>query len=79
MPFVLAGLYALHRFCLRLEEPGYLYNWRKKPKGGGASMFMPLQEFLEPQMNPNAATLHGFRYRQSDNYSGAPTASALYA
>lgn len=47
-PAVLAGLYALHRFCLRLEEHGYLYYWHKKPKGGGASMFMQLQEFLEP-------------------------------
>jgi hypothetical protein len=49
-PAVLAALYALHRFCLRLEEQGYLYYWHKRPKGGGAAMFMPLQEFLEPQM-----------------------------
>jgi hypothetical protein len=43
------ALYALHRFCLRLEERGYLYYWHKNPKGGWASMFIPLQEFLEPR------------------------------
>jgi hypothetical protein len=44
------SLYALHRLALLLEENGHLYYLHKKPKGGGASCFVALQQALEPQV-----------------------------
>ncbi len=41
-------LWALHRFCLRLEERGYLYYLHKKPSPGGPSVFFGMQEFIQP-------------------------------
>ncbi|MEX0679486.1 MAG: hypothetical protein WD063_20600 [Pirellulales bacterium] len=46
----LPALYGLHRLCLRLEERGYLYYWHKKPKAGGTSAFLLLQEFYQPHI-----------------------------
>ncbi len=43
-------LYGLHRIALGLEERGHLYYLHKKPKGGGASCFVALQQALEPQV-----------------------------
>jgi hypothetical protein len=45
LPFVLWGL---HRFCLRLEERGYLYYLHKKPTPGGSSALLGMQEFIQP-------------------------------
>lgn len=44
------GLYALHRLCLWLEDAGYLYYVRKKPRGssGGLGSLVELQKALEP-------------------------------
>jgi len=42
-------LYALHRWCLKLEEQGYLYYLHKKPSSGG-SVLNPLQEIVQPQI-----------------------------
>jgi hypothetical protein len=47
-PFV---VYGVHRFLLRLEERGYVYYWNKQPKPGGGSSFLPLQEFIQPEMH----------------------------
>jgi hypothetical protein len=44
-----AALYGLHRLALRLEEAGHLYYLHKKPKGGGSSPFVVLQQFVEPK------------------------------
>jgi hypothetical protein len=43
-------LYGLHRYCLYLEDRGYLYYWYKKPHGGSGSIFDPLQEIIQPQI-----------------------------
>ena len=48
--FVALCLYGLHRFALWLEEKGHLYYLKKKPEGGGASLFSPLQRAIEPQI-----------------------------
>ena len=45
----LPALYGLHRLCLRLEDRGYLYYRHKEPKPGGASPFLLLDEFIQPQ------------------------------
>jgi hypothetical protein len=45
-----AILYGLHRYCLYLEDRGYLYYRRKKPPAGGGSVFNPLQEIIQPQI-----------------------------
>jgi hypothetical protein len=42
------ALYGLHRLALWLEARGHLYYIHKKPRGGGAACFVPLQEVLEP-------------------------------
>lgn len=46
----LPAIYALHRFCLHLEDRGYLYYLHKKPKPGGGSPFLQYQEFYQPQI-----------------------------
>ena len=43
-------LYGLHRYCLYLEDRGYLYYLHKKPQSSGSSMFNPLQEIIQPQI-----------------------------
>jgi hypothetical protein len=53
--YLLAGmiaLYALHRLCLHLEARGYVYYWHKKrpPSPGGGNVFLPFQEFVQPQI-----------------------------
>jgi len=45
-----AALYALHRFCLRLERAGLIYYLHTKPRGGAARSFVALQQALEPQV-----------------------------
>jgi hypothetical protein len=46
-------LYGLHRFCLLLDDYGYLI-YRKRPgekrRGGGGSMFLPLDQIMRPQI-----------------------------
>jgi hypothetical protein len=43
-------LYGLHRFCLRLEERGYLYYKYKQPKPGGTPAFLEFQKFIQPNV-----------------------------
>jgi hypothetical protein len=43
------ALYGLHRLALRLEAAGHLYYLHKRPKGGGSSPFVVLQQFIEPK------------------------------
>ena len=45
-----AGLYALHRLALYLEERGHLYYINKKPKSSAIGSFVALQRALEPQV-----------------------------
>ena len=45
---VLTALYGLHRFCLKLEERGWLYYKHKKPTSSLMSSFVALQQFIEP-------------------------------
>ena len=45
-----SGLYALHRLALWLEAHGHLYYLNKKPKGGGASCFVALQQVIQPEV-----------------------------
>ncbi len=50
---VLLGVvaWALHRFCLRLEERGWIY-YRKKPQGGGGlrGAMMELDALVRPNI-----------------------------
>jgi hypothetical protein len=45
-----AGLYALHRLALWLEERGHLYYVNKKPKSSAIGSFVALQRAIEPQV-----------------------------
>jgi hypothetical protein len=45
-----AGLYALHRLALKLEDSGHLYYINKKPKGSAIGSFVALQRAIEPQV-----------------------------
>jgi hypothetical protein len=44
-----AGLFAIHRLFLHLEDKGHLYYLKKKPEGGGGAAFLTLQRMIEPQ------------------------------
>jgi hypothetical protein len=43
------GLYGLHRLGLWLEDRGYIYYWRKKPKGSAVGSFVAFQRMIEPR------------------------------
>jgi hypothetical protein len=45
---IVAGLYGLHRLCLKLEERGHLFYRHRKPSSGAARMFVPFQEMIDP-------------------------------
>jgi hypothetical protein len=45
---VAAALYSLDRLGLWLEERGWLYYRRKKPSSSPHSMWVAMQQFLEP-------------------------------
>ena len=49
---IVLGLFAaffwLDRFCLWLEDRGWLYYRRKKPSGSAASAWVAMQQFVEP-------------------------------
>jgi hypothetical protein len=42
-----AAVYGLHRTCLWLEDRGLLY-YRRKPDSSPASMWVAMQQFVEP-------------------------------
>jgi hypothetical protein len=43
-----AALYGLHRLGLWLEDRGWLYYCRKKPESSPASMWVAMQQLIEP-------------------------------
>jgi hypothetical protein len=45
---VVLGLYGLDRFCLWLEDRGWLYYRKKKPSSSPMSAWVAMQQFLEP-------------------------------
>ena len=45
-----ALVYGAHRLGLYLENRGLIYYWHKRPSGGAARMWVPLQEAIEPQI-----------------------------
>ena len=47
---MVAALYGLHRFCLWLENRGWLYYKHKKPGSSQGSCLLALQQALEPQV-----------------------------
>jgi hypothetical protein len=47
----LAALHRLHRFCLWLEDHGWLYYKHKKPSSSAASCFVALQQVVEPRQH----------------------------
>ncbi len=47
---LVAAAFALHRLALRLEAAGYLYYRDRKPNPGGVPAFLPLEEFIQPQV-----------------------------
>jgi hypothetical protein len=53
-------LYGLHRFCLRLEDSGYIY-YRTKPSGGGgiAGAVFEFDKLIRPSTEHVVATLDG--------------------
>lgn len=48
--FGVFGLYGLHRLGLWMEDRGYIYYVRKKPKGSAVGSFVALQKIIEPQV-----------------------------
>jgi hypothetical protein len=44
------ALYGLHRFCLMLDDYGYLLYRNKHRSSGGGSIFLPLDQFIRPQI-----------------------------
>ena len=50
--FIVVGLFValfwLDRFCLWLEDRGWLYYRRKKPSSSAASAWVAMQQFIEP-------------------------------
>ena len=47
---VVAGLYALYRLAIYLEDCGFIYYRRKRPAGGGSPTYCPFQEMIQPQI-----------------------------
>ena len=51
-PLIVLGLFValfwLDRFCLWLEDRGWLYYRRKKPSSSAASAWVAMQQFIEP-------------------------------
>lgn len=47
---VVPVLYGLHRFCLYLDDYGYLLYRNKHRSSGGGSMFLPLDQIMRPQI-----------------------------
>jgi hypothetical protein len=45
---LIAGVFWLDRFCLWLEDRGWLYYRRKKPSSSAASAWVGMQQFIEP-------------------------------
>lgn len=45
-----AGIYGLHRFCLHLEQRGYMYYLHTKPQGSGGGVFLDLSELIQPSV-----------------------------
>lgn len=45
-----AGLYALHRLAIYLEDWGYIYYRRKRTTSGGSPVYCPFQEMIQPQI-----------------------------
>lgn len=45
-----AGLYALHRLAIYLEDWGYIYYRRKRPTSGGSPVYCLFQEMIQPQI-----------------------------
>ena len=43
-----SALFWLNRFCLWLEDRGWLYYRRKKPGSSAASAWVAMQQFIEP-------------------------------
>ena len=65
---VLAGVFwGLHRFCIALEERGYLY-YRKKPEGGGtgAGLLADLDRLTRPSIQHVVKTKDKARRKQDD-------------
>jgi hypothetical protein len=44
-----AGLYALHRIGLWMEDRGLIYYLRRKPSGSSLGSFVALQKVIEPR------------------------------
>jgi hypothetical protein len=77
-----AGLYALHRLALWLEERGHLYYLNKKPKGSGIGSFVALQRAIEPQVQhvihiTDESRLHGEQGGSGQGSPDAPDASQI--
>ena len=47
---VMGGLFLLHRFCIRLEEAGYLYYRNPSSGSGGGGVFHELDRLMSPSV-----------------------------
>jgi hypothetical protein len=47
---LLVALFYFDRFCLWLEDRGWLYYRKKKPTSSSGSVFVALQQFIEPRV-----------------------------
>jgi hypothetical protein len=64
---LVAVAWGLHRFCVALEERGYLY-YRKKPEGGGtaAGLLADLDRLTRPSIQHVVETKDEARRTQDD-------------
>lgn len=61
------GLYGLHRFCIQLEERGYIY-YRNKPEGGGvAGAVFEMDKLIRPSSEHVVQTLDGENQSQTQD------------
>jgi hypothetical protein len=64
---LIAAGWALHRFCIALEERGYLY-YRTRPQGGSMSGFLnELDRFVRPSIQHVEEVRDESRRKQNEN------------
>ena len=67
----IALVYGAHRLGLYMENRGLIYYWHKKPQGGAARMWVPLQEAVEPQIR-NVIEAEEQSHKRIEDEQGEP-------
>lgn len=63
---VSAGIYGLHRLATWMEDRGWIYYRKHKPTTSAASVFVAMQQCLEPQVE-HVRTIDDERPRPDDD------------